>query len=71
MIIRRWKHATAKQHMFGILQGFAEIADGLVTVGSFGFFASGFEMAVARRRSLSHLQGIKKRSAVHVPNNSD
>lgn len=55
MIYRR-KHPTIKCHILGILQGFAEIADGLVTICSLGFYGSGFETKVAFYRSKSYFQ---------------
>ena len=60
MIIYRWKHSSIKMHAIGILQGFAEIEDGIVTVISFATLASGFEMAVARKRAFVHLQEVKQ-----------
>ena len=59
MRIVRWKHSSIKQHFLGFIQGFAEILDGCVTIFSLGFYMSSFEIAVARYRSLSHLQDLK------------
>ena len=50
-MIYKWKHPHWKCHVIGFVQGFAELADGLVTVCSLGFYASGFEMAVASYRA--------------------
>ena len=61
---KRWKHPDAKSHLMGILQGFAEILDGVVTVGSLGFYASGFEMQVARMRT----EGFFKRTKLKERN---
>lgn len=60
MRIQRWKHPTVKCHALGILQGFAEIADGLITICSLGFYASNFEMSVASYRTKSYLNDMKK-----------
>lgn len=51
-----------ESHLWGIVQGFAEIADGIVTLSTLGFFGSGFEMAVARKRSYRHIQFLKRRA---------
>lgn len=59
MKIYRWKHPTIKAHLWGIIQGFAELADACVTLGSLGFFGSGFEMEVARRRAFSMINSRK------------
>ena len=61
-MIQRWKHPTIASHLIGVLQGFAEIADGLVTVGSLGFYMSGFEMRVASYRTLKHMRSLKART---------
>ncbi len=53
MSIKRWEHPNVKMQLFGILIGFAEILDGLVTVLSLGFLASNFQMTVAKARALS------------------
>lgn len=68
MRIQRWKHPTVKYHALGILQGFAEIADGLITICSLGFYASNFEMSVAAYRAKSHLNDMKKLK--HPPTNT-
>lgn len=47
-------------HLLYILQGFAEILDGIVTIGSLGFFASRFEMDVACFRAKYALRLLKK-----------
>lgn len=60
MKIYRWKHQNLKQHLLGFLQGFAEIADGLVTLLSLGFYASNFEMTLSRYRCYSSIQDRKK-----------
>lgn len=60
MIIYRWKHPSVSAHLLGILQGFGEIADGLVTLCSLGSFASGFEMRVARLRAGQHIKKLKE-----------
>lgn len=60
MKIQKWKHPTIKCHIFGVLQGFAEIADGLVTICSLGFYASDFEMSVTVYRTKSYFKDMKK-----------
>ena len=50
-MIKRWKHPNWECHALGFIQGFAELADGLVTVCSLGFYGSAFEMTVARHRA--------------------
>jgi len=55
-MIYRWKHPSWQSHMWGIVQGFAEIADGLVILCTLGFFASGFEMKVASQRAKKYFQ---------------
>lgn len=60
-IIYRWKHPSIKQHLWGILQGFAEIMDGVVTLSTLGFFASGFERKVAWKRAGEHIKELKKK----------
>jgi hypothetical protein len=61
-MIYRWKHPTLKCHAIGFIQGFAELADGLVTVCSLGFYGSGFEMLIARYRAkqFHQLQKLKE-----------
>jgi hypothetical protein len=58
MLPRRWLHPDKIAHLMGVVQGFAEILDGIVTVSTLGFYASGFEMWVARERT----KGFFKRS---------
>lgn len=58
--VYRWRHPSLKSHLWGFLQGFAEILDGVVTLSTFAFFGSGFEMAVARKRSLSYFRDSKR-----------
>lgn len=50
----RWKHPSKTAHLLGWLQGFAELADGLVTLLTFATYSSGFEMAVAVKRAKYH-----------------
>lgn len=50
-MIYRWRHATWKCHVLGVIHGFAELADGLVTVCSLGLYGSGFEMTIAKYRA--------------------
>lgn len=58
-MIYRWKHPSTKTHLWGILQGFAELLDGCVTICSLGFFASRFEITIASKRVNSHLKELK------------
>lgn len=61
--ILRWQHPSVETHLLGVLQGFAELADGLVTVLSLGFLMSNFEMSVAFYRGKYHLNRIKNERA--------
>lgn len=60
-MIHRWRHPSLACHLLGIVQGFAEIADGIVTISTLGFFGSGFEMRVARYRSLYHFRNSRSK----------
>ena len=51
MKIYRWKHPSLVCHLWGVLQGFGELGDGLVTVLTLAFFSSNLELLVARRRA--------------------
>lgn len=66
MRVHRWQHQTAKAHFAGWLQGFGELADGIVTVCSLGFYASNFETAVAGWRVRVMLKDLKKKAAAHA-----
>jgi hypothetical protein len=59
-MIYRWRHPTRASHLLGIAQGFAELADGLITLCTLGFFASCFEMRVASYRSKQYFSTAKK-----------
>jgi hypothetical protein len=59
-VIYRWKHPNLRSHFLGFIQGFAELADSLVTLCSFGFYASGFEMKVASYRAKQYFISQKK-----------
>lgn len=61
MRVHRWQHPTAKAHLAGWLQGFGELADGIVTVFSLGFYASNFEVTVSGWRVRVMLEDIKKK----------
>jgi hypothetical protein len=64
-MISRWKHANKTQHLLGWLQGFGELADGIVTVLSFGFFISRFEMTLCCWRAKLHIkQQIKAKQNI-------
>ena len=58
--IQRWKHPTVESHLLGILQGIAEISDGLVTVCSLAFLCSNFELAVSAFRAKRLINHLKK-----------
>ena len=58
--IQRWKHPTMESHLLGILQGIAEITDGLITVCSLGFMCSNFELTVSVFRAKRLLNHLKK-----------
>jgi hypothetical protein len=60
MRIYRWKHLNWQMHLLGILQGFAELADGIVTVGSLGFFGSRFELDASCYRARKSFDIAKK-----------
>ena len=62
-MISRWKHPTIEAHLLGIVQGFGEIADGVVTICSLGFLMSGFEMAVARFRSKRYFEAQARKES--------
>lgn len=55
-MIHRWHHPHWKLRLLGLLQGFAELADGCVTVLSLATYSSGFEHTVARYRAKTYLQ---------------
>ncbi len=59
--IHRWKHPSWQEHLLGILQGFAEIADGCVTIVSLGFYLSNFELSVSYWRAGYAIQRAKKK----------
>lgn len=50
-IIARWKHPTTKSHLLGVLQGFALVVDGLLTVLTLGSCTSFFGLRVAIYRT--------------------
>ena len=60
MKIIRWKHRDWKFHLIGILQGLGELADGLVTICSLGFFMSDFELSVSKMRAQHTIRSIKR-----------
>jgi len=51
MRIQRWKHPHWQLHVLGWLQGFAQLADAAVTLGSLGFLCSSFELDMACNRA--------------------
>jgi hypothetical protein len=60
--VTRWAHPDKTAHGWGLIQGLAEIADGLVTLLSLGFYSSNIEMQVAFYRSYSH--HLRKKHAI-------
>lgn len=58
--IYRWKHSTIESHLLGVLQGIAEITDGLVTVCSLGFLCSNFDLTVSAFRAKRLCNHLKK-----------
>ena len=58
--IQRWKHPTIESHLLGMLQGIAEITDGLVTVCSLAFMSSNFELTVSALRAKRLINHLKK-----------
>lgn len=70
-MIKRWRHPDLTSHLYGILQGFAEIADGIVTLLSLGLFMSSFEMQVSFARGMYVVKQMKKRAEALSINLSD
>ena len=66
--VERWDHPDKLAHLWGVVQGVAEIVDGLVTLLSLGFFVSNFDMQVAFYRSFSHHLRQKKKKALSQTN---
>lgn len=58
-VIYKWEHSCLKVHLLGILQGFGLILDGVIILGTFGQYASGFTLAAARKRAYAHIQRLK------------
>ena len=58
--IQHWKHPTVESRLLGILQGIAEITDGLVTVCSLAFMSSNFELTVSALRAKRLIARMKK-----------
>ena len=58
--IVRWGHANFEQHLLGIVQGFGELLDGLVTVLSLGFLCSNFEGTVSWFRAKRYIVYLKR-----------
>lgn len=52
-MIYRWKHAEWQAQVFGIIHGFAEIVDGIVTVSTLGFYCSSLASSIAYWRNLN------------------
>lgn len=60
-MIRRWHHPSHGAHILGIVQGLAEIADGIVTLLSLGFFSSSFELTVSYNRAKYLIKSYKEK----------
>lgn len=60
MRVQRWKHKNLTQQLLGVVQGLAEVLDGLVTVLSLGFLASNFAMNAAVLRVKRQYKGTQK-----------
>lgn len=58
--ISRWVHPSWRTHALGLLQGFGELLDGIVSIGSLGFFMSNIELTIASYRTKIHLDEMKK-----------
>lgn len=59
-MISQWKHPNYLMHFLGWLQGFCELADGLVTIFSLGFCCSRFEMNMAYFRAKMQIRITKR-----------
>ena len=64
MKVYRWEHPNVEEHILCWLQGFAELADGLVTLLSFGFLLSDFELRYCAWRTLRKIRKYKSKEKV-------
>ena len=60
--IHKWQHLSWQEHCLGVLQGVAEIADGVVTLGSLGFYLSNFENSVSYLRAGYSIKRAKRKA---------
>lgn len=58
--IYRWPHAHWQLRLLGVVQGFADMLDGLIVVGTLGFFAGGFGIQTAVYRAKHYYTLAKK-----------
>jgi hypothetical protein len=61
------KHNSFISHFEGWLQGFAELADGVVTILSLGFLVSDFELRISfwrSRRGIERMKVIRERARI-------
>jgi hypothetical protein len=56
MYLNRWHHPDLEAQFFGWLQGFAELLDALITLCSFGFVCSSFELRYCAWRTLRQIK---------------
>lgn len=59
--IVRWGHANIELHLLGILQGFGELLDGIVTITSLGFLCSNFEGTISWFRAYRYIAFLKRK----------
>ena len=52
MMFRQFKHCCLRAHLLGIVQGLAQVIDGIVIVLSLGFLSSGFATSMAKIRAM-------------------
>ena len=65
-MIHRWKHVNKTLHLLGFLQGFGELLDGVVTIGSLGFLMSNFELSISRYRAKISIRQMKRIKAANI-----
>ncbi|MNZ97323.1 hypothetical protein D3C78_1165560 [compost metagenome] len=59
-----WGHNKSDrvvQQLLAIAQGFAKVLDGLVTIVSFGFILSSFELSVSKYRVKRVIEKLKQK----------
>ena len=52
MMFRQLKHCCLRVHLLGIMQGLAQVIDGIVIVLSLGFLSSGFATYIAKVKAM-------------------